>query len=149
MVDLLIPIGTRIQLAYNPDSIPRPLRRMVQASLPTTKDIEDLPHALGGRDAKPTHPVLLWASDGMQIMIMGAGEASASEIQDLAYSALDRAEKRIKETGRSLNFEDRRERAKLPRREDVDAMIRDAMRRRVESHKSNPISDPPRIPRSK
>jgi hypothetical protein len=146
MTDLLIPIGHRIPLAFNTNDIPVQLRGMVQAALPTTQDIEDLPNALGGRDVKPHAPVLLWGPDGTQIMIMGAGEASLAEIQDVAYNALDKANERYKLYGHTIDIERRREQAGLPRREDVDGMIRDALRRRAQSHIDNPISDPPRIP---
>ena len=144
MVDLIIPIGQKVALAYNPSDIPVALRGKVQAALPTRQDIEDLPHALGGRDVKPPGPILLWAPDGMQIMIMGHGYASASEIQDLAYAALDKAEVNAKKLGRSFNFDEARTKNGLPRRENVDPMIRDALRRRAAQHKANPITDPAR-----
>lgn len=146
MVDLLIPIGHRIQLAYNPDEIPLPLRGMVQAALPTTKDIEDFTHAMGGRDAKPKGPVLLWGPDGSQIYIMGAGEASAAEIQDLAYEAMEKAQKQAKQSGRSFDFNSRRERAGLPSADKFDSLYREALRERARRHMANPITDPARVP---
>lgn len=146
MTDLLVPIGYRIPLAYNAKDIPPSLRGTVQAALPTRKHIEEFPQALGGRDVKPHHPIVLWGPDGTQIMIMGAGEASAAEIQDLAYEALEQAEEQCRKTGQSVNTDERRERDRLPRREDFDAMFRDALSRRIRQHQENPITDPPRIP---
>lgn len=145
-MDLLIPIARRIPLVMNGEIVPYQMRGHTSGVARGHEDIEEYAHAMGGKDVKPTRPLVVWGPDGTSIIIMGGGVAEASEIRDVAHDALERAEQRTKKTGRSFDFNSARERERLPRREDVDAMIRDAMRRRAQQHIANPITDPARVP---
>lgn len=143
MVEILVPIARK--LFVGAEYVAPQLRKDIQVGVKTHADIEEMAYRLGGRERKPDS-VMLWGPDGTQIIILGAGEADAAELTDLAHESLARAEDAVKKRGTTMNFDEMRERERLPRREDVDGMIREALRDRVRRHKANPISDPPRQP---
>ena len=109
----------------------------VAAVVRTAKDVEDLRHALGGSGETPFRPILVDRANGQREVIIGDGEASAAELQDLAYKAVNRP---------PVDFGALREREGRMRKEDYDPAFRDALRRRVAQHKQNPVTDPARVP---
>jgi hypothetical protein len=91
-----------------------------------------------GRDAKPRKPVLLWGPDNKTLMIIiGDGDAEAAELEDIAQQAYDKAETNMKKFGRAVDIDGMRERAGAPRRENVDAMTRQALRDYAERKRRN------------
>lgn len=146
MVELLIPVARR-DLVVNGHEVPAALQGHLSAVLRSDKEIDELAHALGGRDAKPRKPVMIWGPDDRTVMlIVGDGEAEAAEIEDLAHAQLAKAEAQVKKSGRAFDFEGARDRAGLPQAGDFDDGFRDALRRRRAQHKANPYSDPARQP---
>lgn len=126
----------------NPKAAPARLRRNVAGVVRNHTDAANLAHALGGPDVKPFRPILVDTGDSRQRrLIVGDGDATAAELQDLALKAT--------EEPRRMDFDALREKRGDIRREQVDSAIREALHRRVAQHKANPITDPPRIPGGK
>lgn len=118
---------------------PGVLNRKVSAVVRNADDAANLAHRLGGSDAMPFRPVLVDTGDSRaRRIIVGDGEASAAELQDLALKATT-------ETKRP-DFDALRERHGLMRREDVRPAIQDALRRRAQAHIDHPVTDPARVP---
>ena len=78
----------------------------------------------------PRHEVVIVGPDGRTpILVAGLGVAEVSEIEEEVHRAYEKGEAMMKEHGTVMPFDKFRERRGLARREDVDAMTRDAMRR--------------------
>lgn len=147
MTEIRVPSSVTTVPYIRPTLIAMPLRKYVGAVVSSEADIAELPAELGGRDKQPVGAVMVVASDGSQIIINGLGHASAAEIQDIAYRALDRArESAAKNGGHVFNFNEAREREGLARAEDFLPLMRDAFAERVARHKANPVTDPAPVP---
>lgn len=133
MVDLLVPKARIVDIVIvNDEQIPYDMKGQLSGHVRTVKQVEDFAHAFG-RDAKPTKPLMLEGPDSrMPIMVMGLGVTEASEMQDLALEALDKQEENYKKYGRGYNFEEAREKAGYPRKEDFPQLFSDAMAERAE-----------------
>ena len=129
MPDILVPLG---RLFKRDPGVPLSLQGQV---IGMPERMGDIAYSLGGRDKKPRKPLFLYGPRGEPIMLMGAGEATAAEMEDLAYEALDKAE---------IDFAAKRERDGYPSREKFDSLFRNALRDRMEKHRRSPRTDPPR-----
>ncbi|MGD9889884.1 MAG: hypothetical protein AB7U18_01145 [Dehalococcoidia bacterium] len=128
---------------------PTPQTRASSAILGDEAHIGNLTAALGGRTAKPRKPVVIWAPDGRsQIILIGAGEAEAAELEDMAYRAFDEARETMKKTGGSaFDADEARERRGLPRREEAGAAMAEAFWADKQAHRASPRTNPePRLP---
>ena len=125
-------------------SAPAQMRGQVSAVVRNRQDAENLAARLGGRNLRPEAPVMV-DTGRSRVMVVGLGQATAAELQDLAVAAIERQETQRGKTGTDVDFDAMRERAGMMRREDVDAAVRNAMADRVARHKRNPFSDPARV----
>ncbi|MGD9827132.1 MAG: hypothetical protein AB7E70_20160 [Hyphomicrobiaceae bacterium] len=123
---------------------PNPQMRRSSAILGDESHIRELTAALGGRTAKPRKAITIWAPDGVnQIILIGAGETEAAELEDMAYRAFDEARETMKRTGgRAFDADEARERARLPRREEAGAAMAEAIWDRRKKHRASPRTDP-------
>ena len=145
MVELLLPVAHR--LTVNADAIPPAMRGKLTGVLRNKNDIKEMAYAVGGRGAKPKKPLMILGPDERSVLlVVGDGVAEASELEDLAYGQLEKAERNVKKHGRAFDFASARERRGLPQVSEFDQLYRDALRRRADAHKRNPISDPARVP---
>ncbi len=145
MVELILPVARR--LVVNANAIPHAMRGRLTGVLRNKSDIAEMAYAVGGRGVKPKKPLMILGPDERSVLlVVGDGVAEASELEDLAYHQLEKAEKNVKKHGRAFDFEKARERRGLPQAGEFDQLYRDALRRRAEDHKRNPISDPARVP---
>jgi hypothetical protein len=137
MTDLLVPVARRIPLA---------LHGKVAGAFNGQRAAQEI-GCVFGRSTRPKQPILLWGPDERSVMlIMGDGEAEAAELEDLAQAVLAKAQSNVDKTGRAVDFDALREKHGLMRREEVDAAVRDALRRRIAQHRANPVTDPFRQP---
>lgn len=117
---------------------------VMRAPLPpraTHKEIEDLAYSLGGRGSRPQGPVVLVGADGQTpILLVGLGQAEASELQDLAHDAIERSEENLKKEGSAMRFDTLRERAGYAPREKVGELIAEGLERRRMEAKRNPVT---------
>ena len=143
MVDILVPVGRTLV-------IPSPDGHRMQHVIPNAaffKDVSDIGHVFGGRKALPNQPIIVEGADGQTpTIIMPLGLCEAAEVEDLARHAQEKSRARMKKLGTPLPFDEFRERTGRPRKEAVEDMFRDALLRRMEQHRRNPISDPARQP---
>jgi hypothetical protein len=123
------------------------MRGKLTGVLRNKNDIAEMAYAVGGRGVKPKKPLMILGPDERSVLlVVGDGEAEASELEELSYAQLEKAERNVKKHGRSFNFQEARERRGLPQAGQFDELYRDALRRRIAAHKRNPISDPARVP---
>ena len=119
MTDLLIPIGRKV---VTKNGVPLSLVGNVYGqALQSRKQAQDLAYTLGGRDKKPVAPIMVYKANGDPLYLIGAGEADAAELEDLAL-------KGIEET-KSFSFDEARERAGMPRKEETMGLMVDALKR--------------------
>ena len=130
MVDLLIPLG---RVFTRDKSVPLALQGQVHGA---PAGAGDLAYTLGGRAKKPRKPIFLFGPHGEPIILIGAGEAEAAELEDLAQEAM---------AHKPVDFAAKREQHGYPQREQFDSLFRQAVRNRMERHRRNPITDPPRV----
>lgn len=145
MVDLLIPIGRRMPVAYgNPQGVVNSTRAVV---LRNKSDIANLGEIFGGRNAKPRQEIIVVGPDGRTpIMVVGLGVTEVAELEDVINEGVDRAKEKIKKYGTQMPFEEYRERHGLPRSEDFGTLFAEAVERRINEHKRNPRTNPARKP---
>ncbi len=106
--------------------------------------VEDMAYLSGGRANRPRKPVMLVGPDGTTpVMVAGAGNVEGAELEEIALAEWERQEERIKR-GRpaGIDFEAIRGRRGLPPREQFDQDFREAVQRRINAHKRNPVTDP-------
>ncbi len=140
-----MPIARR--LTVNADAIPLAMRGKLTGVLRNKGDIAEMAYAVGGRGVKPKKPLMILGPDERTVLlVVGDGVAEASELEELAYAQLEKAERNVKKHGRAFDFAAARDRAKVPQASEFDSLYRDALRRRVAGHKRNPFSDPARVP---
>lgn len=116
-------------------------------SINEARDADDLAYRVGGRAVKPNREVLLVGADGATpVLLMADPEMEAAEIADIAAESYERQSKRIAEGRGVIDFAAARQRRGMPSREDAGAHIAQAIADRMEEHRRNPITDPPRQP---
>ena len=91
-------------------------------------------------------PVLMRNADGTPTAILRDQGMEAEELQDIMGEQYEKNEARQKASGRTIDFEGMRDRAGYWQAEAFDPMYRQALRDRVERHRRNPLTDPPRDP---
>ncbi len=118
--------------------VPAAYKGKLSALCRSLADCEELVKWFGEATFCPFQPILVMVPPPRQpVLIPGFGYASAAELQDCAVVAWH---------GRPLNYDERRERMGLMRREDADAAIREAIADRIAKHKASPVTDPFREP---
>lgn len=104
-------------------------------------DVNEIGHIYGGRNAKPTKPILVYGPDSRVLtLIVGAGEAETAELEDLAYAAVEKQTKRLRDD----HIGELRERAGLPPREQMPALRAEALRAHGQDKIRNPSKYHPR-----
>ena len=119
MTDLLIPIGRKV---VTKNGVPLSMVGNVYGqALQSRKQAQDLAYTLGGRDKKPDAPIMVYKANGDPLYLIGAGQAEASELQDLALQGIEDTKK--------FSFDEARERAGLPIKEKSMELMLDALKR--------------------
>ena len=127
--------------------VPKGLKGRCSAVVRSLKEAEDLIKWFGDENFCPFLPVLLLVPGAQTApAISGLGIASAAEIRDIAVAYFEQTLEDVQKGRSFVNFEEARERRGLPRREEVDAMIRQAMRDRAAKHRASPVTAPGRQP---
>src|SRR3990170_1285425 len=126
--------------------VPVRFQKRLSAVCRTAEECAGLVRHFGSPDFAPYLPVMVIVpGTDAPTLIQGLGYATAAELQDCAVVTWhQQTEKLVK--GKLLDFDGLRERHGLMRREEVDTATREALLKRVEQHKANPISDPARQP---
>lgn len=138
--DILIPIAKKIPLVMNRWEVPYSLRGQLSGAVRDDVAAKEIGHAFG-RSTLIEKPFLVQTSLGSAV-VMTEGVTEAAELEDLALEALDRQRERSKgDFGAEM-----REKRGMPRREEFDKLYRDALEERIERHRRNPVTDPPRQP---
>lgn len=113
----------------------------------TAAECDELEAWFGDPNFCPFLPVMVMVpGTPAPTLIQGMGYATAAELRDCAVVTWHSQVERMAKQGALVDFDVAREKRGLMRREDVDAAVRDAMLRRVEQHKANPVTDPFRQP---
>ena len=127
--------------------VPAAFRGKLSAVCRTAAECDELVHWFGDPNFCPLLPVMVIVPGApAPTLIAGLGYAPAAELRDCAVVAWHNQIEQIAMTGGIHDYDARRERAGLMRREDVDSAVREAMLRRIAQHKANPVTDPPRQP---
>ena len=148
MVDILIPIARRMPISYgNRQKILSPSFRGNAVILRSKEEINLLSQIFGGRSARPRQEVIVVGPDGRTpILVAGLGVTEVSELEDVIYEGIERGEARIKKQGTQIPFAQIRERRGMPQANEFDTKFREALHDRIERHRRNPVSAPPRQP---
>ena len=102
-------------------------------------DVTEIGHIYGGRAAKPAKPILVYGPNSRVLtVVVGGGEAEAAELEELAEAAIEKQVKR----NRDDHLAQIREDHGLPRREQVPALISQALR----DHGRDKIRNPSKYP---
>ena len=118
--------------------VPAAFKGYLSAVCRSEAECADLVKWFGDADFCPFLPVMVMVPPPRQpVLIPGHGYATAAELQDCALVAWH---------GKALNFDERRERFGLMRREDAGVAISEAITDRIARHKASPITDPFRQP---
>ena len=125
--------------------VPRKHRGRVSAVCRSIGDCQDLVAWFGSADFCPFQPILLLIPEHPTLLV-GLGYATASELRDDAVNLWGKYTERLRKTGSLVNFDELREKARLPRHEDVKALTQEAFAERIRQHRANPITDPAREP---
>ncbi len=125
--------------------VPLKYHNKVSAVCRSMKDCEDLVYWFGDAEFCPYQGVLLLIPEH-PVLLVGMGYASAAELKDDAVQLWGKYSDRLHKTGEIVNFDELREKARLPRREDVKHLTAEAFHERIKAHKANPVMDPPRQP---
>lgn len=126
--------------------VPASFRGKLSAVCRTAAECDELVRWFGSPDFCPLLPVMVMVPGAAVTLIAGFGYATAAELRDCAVVAWNNQIEQIAKTGGIHDYDARRERAGLMRREDVDPAVREAMVRRIAQHKANPVTDPFRQP---
>lgn len=146
MDGFVVPVA--YDLGWQGPSVPRVLEQHVSAGAQGHQEAAGISTMFGSRHFKPTAPILLVGPDGrVPILLIADGDTEAAELEDLAQEAINQQEEQLAAGGRGMDFDKLREKHGQVRREDVDVSIREAIQRRIDHHKANPVTDPFREPR--
>lgn len=127
--------------------VPASFHEKLSAVCRTAEECNDLVRWFGSADFCPLLPVMVVVPGAhTPALIAGFGYASAAELRDCALVVWHNQTEQIALTGGTFDYDARRERAGLMRREDVDPAIRQALVDRIAKHKANPVTDPFRQP---
>ncbi len=126
--------------------VPAKFKGKLSAVCRTAAECDELVHWFGSPNFCPNLPIMVMVPGTQPTLIPGFGYATASELRDCAVVTWYEQTERLAKTGRVFDFDALRERRGLMRREEVDPAVREAMLRRVEQHKANPVTDPFRKP---
>ncbi|KKN27943.1 hypothetical protein LCGC14_0859330 [marine sediment metagenome] len=126
--------------------VPAKFKGKLSAVCRTAAECDELVHWFGSPDFCPNLPVMVMVPGAQPTLIPGFGYATAAELRDCAVVTWYEQTERLAKTGRVFDFDALRERRSLMRREEVDSAVREAMLRRIEQHKANPVTDPFRQP---
>lgn len=119
----------------------------VSAVVRTLTEAEDLVKFFGDENFCPFLPVLVMVPGVPPTAIIGNGDAPVAELRDLAVAVFERTILRVMKNGGTLFNSDAIRAARgLPRRDQVEGMLQEALWERVKRHKQNRRSDPPREP---
>ena len=139
--EIMIPVA-KAQPLYvaNQREVPWALRPYVSGAFGTGAiPISEIGHIYGGRDAKPTKPIMVFCPNTRVIsFIVGGGEAEAAELEELAYNQTEKLAARPM----SERTAEWRERMGRPRREDAPALISEALREYGRDRMKNPSKYP-------
>ena len=139
MTELIVPIARK--LVMNQASIPFSMLGKLSGVIRNESDASEIGAAFG-RGYRPQKPIMLIGPDEKTVILIVGGEAA--EIEDIAIAKFDQ-QRRLAEKGqRGFKFAEAREAHGMPPIEQVDGMIREAIRERVRKHKRNPVTDPGR-----
>ena len=127
------------EIDWTPDILP--YRGKVSAVCRTKQDAADLVRYFGHEDFMPVLPILLCIPGGWGQMA-GMGLATAAELRDECVARWELQEARLHRTGRTFDFDEAREKAGLPRSEDMDWMMRERAQDMVRHHKASVVTDP-------
>lgn len=122
------------------------VRSKLSAVCRSIKDCEDLIYWYGDESFCPMLPILLLIPQ-YPTLLVGWGYATAAELKDDAVNLWGKYTQRIAQKGSIVDFDELREKARLPRREDVKQLTAEAFHERIKAHLASPITDPPRQPR--
>lgn len=127
--------------------VPASYRGKLSAVCRTVEECDGLVRWFGSANFCPLLPVMVIVPGShAPTLIAGFGYAPAAELRDCALVTWQNQTEQIALTGGIFDFDARRERAGLMRREEVDPAVRAAMQRRIDHHKANPVTDPFRQP---
>lgn len=145
MSDLLLPIGYIDRSAQMPER----MGTVTAAGARGMREAMNLVDMLGGDPRfKPQAPILLVGPDGRTpILLVGAGETEAAELQDMAMEAIGHQDEMVAVGGRGMDYDGLREKHGAVRRDEAGQAISDAIQARIDHHQQNPVSDPFRQPR--
>jgi hypothetical protein len=138
MFEILLPLRKRLPLfVCEQKEVPWALRGYVAGAFGQGAiNVGEIGHIYGGRNARPTKPLLLYGPRGEMTIVVGGGEAEAAELEDLAHAALEKQTRRAS----GDRVAELRERRGLPTREQGRVMMQEALRehgRRQIAHPSN------------
>ena len=129
--------GQRLQSTQAPAT----MRGMLSDVVRSRQEAADIPQRMGGRDARPTRPVMVDTGHSRSVII-GDGVATAAELSELAIASIEKQEAQRSRTGTDADFDALRERAGMMRREEVGPKMREAMAARAERARRNMRTDP-------
>ena len=132
----MLPLAKRMPLhVVGQREVPWALRSYVAGGFgPGGIDISEIGHIYGGRDARPTKPLMLFSPTGVMTFIVGNGDAEAAELEDLAYASAEATTRRAKQD----RFGEYRERHGLPSKQESTALISEALREHGRDQLANP-----------
>lgn len=140
------PIDYRgVPLKYHPKLVRGQLVPQVSAVCRSLTDCSELDKWFGDAEFCPLQPVLLLIP-GHPVLLVGMGYATVAELRDDAENLWGKYTERLERRGSIVDFDELREKARLPKREDVKALTAEAFKERINQHRANPVTDPPRQP---
>lgn len=117
-----------------------PIKDKVSAVCRSMADCDDLVAWFGNQpNFCPDLPILLMIPGAITV-VSGLGYSTAAELRDCCCEVW--GVKTGGDAAKRFDVNEMRERAGLPRREDVPAMVQQAFRDRVAKHKASPVTDP-------
>lgn len=109
------------------------------------REAGEISYRMGGRAVRPKDPVVLIGPDGKTpILLVGAGETEAAELEELAQAVYEKGQRRISQGKTVIPFDEIREKRGYPAREKFSDLFKQALTDRMERHRRNPRSDPPK-----
>lgn len=109
--------------------------------------LNDLAHLWGGRAKKPDGIVRIVGPDGKTpLLVVGLGVTEAAEMQDAASAVWERMDMVLHRTGSPIDFAGFFESMGMPPTGAVPELLCEAIADRIQKHRRNKITDPPRDP---
>ena len=142
--EIILPLAKNLPLyVAEQHEVPWALRSYVAGAFGNGAiPLSDIGHIYGGRNAKPTRPIMVFCPNSKVIsFIVGGGTAEAAELEELAYAVTEKQARRPM-TDRTAEWQ---ERAGRPPREQMPALISEALR----THGRDQIKNPSKYPKRK